>query len=421
MRKLISPIFIFLAVIAVNIPTLFRGNPESAYWVYGETAPLGIFGAIRFINGDEVGFVSVAQDLDFFDQGDGTIRQNRVAYVFIGWLATLALRAVTFGQADHLTKSLLNLELQQFAFILINALILTTAVMLLLAFKRSVPGATWGPTLFGAILVTANPVTRAYFWSAHTQMFNVTLAIFAVAICALLLKRSLSSFTIFLIGLGLGFLILMYGTFVLITVTGVALLMLRKQFQKALLLSLGTIAPVISWIMYVTLRAGEYYSVETEQWRQFVWVLDGINSNTLLELGKDNLNRFFLTLTDAQTVFALVLSFVILAIAAWISITSSGADTKISDLSSWLSTRELGILLAVFGTGFVIFVGAMGYYQNRLTWGLVSTAVVISVILATLISATAQQKRSRMTLNLIPTFLGGIWLATWLAIQGPWS
>jgi hypothetical protein len=130
------------------------------------------------------------------------------------------------------------------------------------------------PTIAASIgiLLIANDVTKAYFWSPHSQMFNVFIPIFAVWAFLRALNGGLSNQRFSVVaGLITGLGMTAYPTFVVVIgcVVLAALLSIawnvsgRKTTAANLALFIAlTIAPGLLWYLFVRVVVGEFYSHE---------------------------------------------------------------------------------------------------------------------------------------------------------------
>lgn len=142
------------------------------------------------------------------------------------------------------------------------------------------------------LLVVANDVTKAYFWTPHTQMFNIFIPVFGLyTICRAFEgafdERSFAVVT----GLVSGFGMTMYPTFLVVILcaafAGVVSLLFRQAQVRpsltniAIYFVLGA-APLMLWYGFVQIEVGSMYSEELasvngpSRWIPRVFAEDGV-------------------------------------------------------------------------------------------------------------------------------------------------
>jgi hypothetical protein len=139
------------------------------------------------------------------------------------------------------------------------------------------------------LLVVANDVTKAYFWTPHTQMFNIFIPVFGVYAFVRALGGAFGdrgfAFTTGLIT-GLGF--VSYPTFIVLIAcvpfAGLLAMVFAKAPPARSLVNMAVyvvfaIAPIALWYLFVRIKSGEVHSVElespTHMWMPRVFAADG--------------------------------------------------------------------------------------------------------------------------------------------------
>ncbi|MBV5336369.1 hypothetical protein JZU48_05180, partial [bacterium] len=128
-------------------------------------------------------------------------------FMALGWLMDRVLQVLTLGRYDPLATGAPFYSSAEWGYLLLNAMVLAAAAGLVLLIITKSGRRSWGVTGLVLVLLVANPVTRAFFWTAHTQMFNLLVPPLAIYLASLALKSAWSwqrSVTIgVLLGLGL--------------------------------------------------------------------------------------------------------------------------------------------------------------------------------------------------------------------------
>ncbi|MBV5336368.1 hypothetical protein JZU48_05175, partial [bacterium] len=175
---------------------------------------------------------------------------------------------------------------------------------------------------------------------------------------------------------------------------------------------LASVGPALAWWAYVKSTTGGFFSPETTDFRQFIWVIDGLQQGNLISLAVKNTGWFLVSFADAQTFLALFLVTATLGIitAGVLLQPPAGLPPTSANPSLSRSIRAVGILLPLQ----IAFIWLMGFYQTRLSWGILTTLIVGLAIERLAGSAWV------LRINVIAIVVAAGWYATWLAIPGPW-
>jgi hypothetical protein len=214
------------------------------------------------------------------------------------------------------------------------------------------------------VFIASNPVTKAFFWTPHQQMF----AFLTPLLCIYLLFRFTYLLTpvsglrlvgIFLLG---GVLLLVYGNFILLLPTLIYCFIDlenksgdSKKRQTLLLKICGLILmffmPTICWIGILKLNGVVYYNIEIQQYRQLVWIPETLHQSVHLFFQQflSNTHDYLLTMRELLILF--VYSIVIF-VSEKIKISGKNEFTKLT--------------LFLF-ISFFIFYWVLGTYFERLT------------------------------------------------------
>lgn len=406
-----------VAVVAVNAVTLFRGYPPPS--ACGRSVEF--FGAIdRFQNCDSPLFNRIAQDFAIIFTSEGMNRQARPGFMALGWLMDRFLQVVTFGAYDPYGSSPPSFESAEIGYIFLNVLLLAAAATLFVRLVGNWGTRAWGATMLGVSIIIANPVTRAFMWTAHTQILNILVPIVTVWLLQSTFRHPRTLRNVIVTGLILGAATTVYGLVVVAILSLVVALALTRQLRSALVfLATSAIVPVAWWLL-VRFTTGGFFSPETTDFRQFIWVADGLREGTLIELTRENVNWILVSFADAQTFLALALMTVIGGAYALTALRPDGVTEFRRMTGDGRSLVDAGRALAVLVPVQIIFYFAMGFYQTRLSWGLIISVTVGMAIVAALAGWHLAGSSALRRLNALGGAAAGTWLVTWILIPGPW-
>ena len=269
------------------------GSPEIDYW--GHYVRVGP-GLGFVVNHDSYGYIAVAQEPHRLLL-PREVRQSRPLYALlgaaVGYPLTAGLRlAGRVGLAPQLWPEVSNFWGFYGGYVLLNALALLGSLRLLRYLWRLLAagrGASWQFYALAWVLV-ANPVTKAFFWTAHQQMFAFLVPLFCVALAAWLRQRPALGWGALSGGaLALGLLPLVYGSFVLVwpalaygllgpgfvaRATAPAAPWWRAALAKAAASAALFAVPTLLWIALLRAHGTTYYNHEAERYHQLVWLLE---------------------------------------------------------------------------------------------------------------------------------------------------
>lgn len=362
----------FILVAAVSF--LFSPPPLSQDEFWGQYVKLGAHTGF-VLNGDSYGYIEAAEQPSRLLQ-PREIRQSRPLYVLLGTALGTPLQAVLpkvlppnsvapylFQEVPIPLDSLIGFYP---AFVLLNFVMLLAALWLFarlyqpLTSGRGQPLVMWGLVGFMA----SSPITKAFFWTAHQQMFAFFTPLFCLWLLYYLRQQKPRSGFWLALAFGAGWLPLLYGNFVLVLPTLLYALWQQRArrwpSRHEVLLALAVVVlfllPTLGWIGLLKLRGVTYYNHEMERFRQLVWVLDA---------AKGTWGEFWAEVASNLLEFLNTL-WIIAAFAAAVGLL-------------WLATRRLRprpafpplvpdavFLMVLFGA----FLFALGYYPPRLTFTL---------------------------------------------------
>lgn len=348
----------------------------------------------RFING-----ISMYQDRPIYSL------INNLVFT-IAKLLHLPLHPFTYSGTDRIptTYYLENYGI----FILENLAILSIAVFIALSLVRNFDyqfRASEGVSKLFAVSVVAvlsmNKITHDFFWSPHTQMFNILLPCILLAVA--MNAKWISDQGAFLKFLTLSILILSY-PLCIILIPLLAISYIRAGSAKQLLWLAASVIPYFSLPILISILGGKYQNIGTRDYRQFVWVLDGIRNHNLISSSISNLSSYVSTFPK----IVLIVIFIYWSYFLYDFIRNP------SNTGKFIQKTHLGRVAVGFITYF-LFLYSMGYYSPRLTWGL-----VLYLMLSTVLHARIYYSHTR-AFAIIVLFSTCIWVLTWLNPNFPYG
>jgi hypothetical protein len=249
-------------------------------------------------------------------------------------------------------------------------------------------------TIF-VILLSMNELTKTFFWTPGSQMFNLLLPVYLFTLIQKSqLKLSNKEFFINIIFFAL--LLFSYAFFILIIIP---LLFLNwKNFKYRLF----WIAPIpVLYFLYpslVELFGGAYYSYGFGSRRLYLWVIDSYLAGNLTE----RFSEFFLYFIGT---FPLIPSLFIFITVVYLS-----KNFLIDSKSIIVLRLELFIIFV-----YVVLLAFYGYYSRRLTY-----PVYFFIYLVLLRSTITSERRYRGSdVSIIASVIGFVSLFSWLFTLGP--
>lgn len=266
-----------------------RGQPDVEYWGHYQRVGPGL-GFI--VNHDSYGYLQVAHEPGRLLQ-PREVRQSRPLYALLGAAAgypfAAALRqAGRLGLVPPGVRARAHYYGIYLGYVLLNGLALLASLLLLrqlCEWLTAGRGESWQFYALAWVLV-ANPVTKAFFWTAHQQMFAFLVPLSCLALAGWLGRRpALGWGALSGLALALGLLPLVYGSFVLAWPALASRLLWPKGFSAGrprwpatlgkLALSAGLFAgPTLLWIGLLRTQGTTYYNHEAERFHQFVWLAE---------------------------------------------------------------------------------------------------------------------------------------------------
>lgn len=413
--QVLTLVMVTVAVALVNLPSLLRPSPPAD--ACGSARP--VFGPFtRFQNCDSHVFNLIASDWSQLFTQAGETRLGRPVFLAAGWLMDRVVFVASLGSVDPGKATPPYYESAEVGYIVLNLLLVAAAVMvaLTLVLGRGWQTATalrahWAPALFLFMLLAVNPVTKAFLWTSHTQMLVTVVPAVALAVTSWLLTQRITARTALFVGLAIGLGILTYASSVVIAVAAATALLIRRSRTQALTLAAAAAALPVAWVVGVRLTLGSFYSVETDKFRQFVWILDGLSDGTAVARVRENVDGLLRTFFEGQTLLALAIATGMLLLVGFISrVHPSAPQTHLRAIAG-----ATGIVLVWYS----LFLYAMGFYQTRLSWALIVTVIIAAgVLLANTRQGASRSARRVLDVGVVIAVL--VWYSAWIAIPEPW-
>lgn len=359
-----------------------QGQPEVEYW--GHYARVGP-GLGFVVNHDSYGYLAIAQHPSQLLRPQ-EVRQSRPLYGLLGAAVGYPLTAA-LGLASQLgiAPSWPADELQFYGFysgyVLLNGLALLASLLLFSwLFERLTAGR--GPTWLlyaGAWVLVANPITKAFFWTAHQQMLAFLVPLFCLWLALRPAPRLRTWGQLAGGALGLGLLPLVYGSFVLAW-PALAYRLLRSAGSEgpasrrwaalagrlalsALLFAL----PTLAWIALLRAQGTTYYNHEAVHYHQLVWLPEAWAQPGFAGVVLGKLRGYF---EGLQLMGAWLLLGASLLAATW---------WRQRPAAEPLLPPAVGPALAWVSGCFIGFFALLGYYPERLAYTLLPLVLCLLV------------------------------------------
>jgi len=324
------------------------------------------------LNGDSYGYIQSAEHPDRLLQQNEE-RQSRPLYVLLGTAVGYPLRAVlpsVVPEADvawvvgpDLPIPIRSLIGFYPAFVLLNFVVLLAALALFVRLYQSLTGTVPDRIVLSCLLVflVSSPILKAFFWTAHQQMFCFFTPLFCLALLRYLRWHQFSTGQWLRAALVLGVLPLLYGNFVLVLPT-LFYALWRPSTRKVgfawLLLALGVtvlfLLPTAGWVLLLKLNGVTYYNHEMARFHQLVWIVEGLQGSPV-EFWTEVKSNFFEFLSTLSGIQVLLVATPLLWLYSW----------KRGKKHPPLVADALFLLLLFAG-----FLLVLGYYNERLTFTL---------------------------------------------------
>ena len=348
-------------LLAVTVSFWWAPPPGPEAEFYGVYRPLGA-GAGFVVNQDADVFCEAAAQPEQLLR-PGFAWQSRPLYILAGSLLGRPL-AWLWAHLPGLPAdpSPDGLGAYYLAYLLLNAVLLWASLWLLAALARAYGLPRQGAQLWPlGWLLLSQPVTKAFFWTAHLQMFTLLVPLLALYGMARLRATTWPSWRWTVAGLGL----LAYGSFLLLLPCWLLALVQRaggwrQAWAPMVRATLAFLLPLGLWAGLLTVSGIGFYSHEVQAYGQFVWLIEAAQAG-LPALGAQlgaHLRAFGAALRPEAGLLALA------GVCLWLA-------RRRPSLPSPLGWDLLGV-----GALFTLFFAMLGHYSWRLTFFLHPLLVV---------------------------------------------
>jgi hypothetical protein len=354
------------------------------------------------MNCDAFTFMGSAIDPSYLIK-PGFVRQSRPLYIILGTATGYVLYYAGYPFHEKIRAAIKNKFSKDFSeteqrksveyvfsyagFILINAITLLIAFLLFekIVFRLS---GDWKNSRFLFLLLlmmlASNQVTKTFFWTPHQQIFNILTPLLCVYAGLQILSNKPSEKKTLLTSLGAGFLVLVYGSFLLLLplIVFCYLYNTKKYKQESnlkrllisLLLTVVFFLPTLCWIIFLRLIGVGFYSYELTEFRQFVWLKDVFQMPGKSAWQELYLNTLAFIKTFGSVFFA---GGLLLLVFLYRKFFRPAANDPIKNT---VNSGQLFLFWFVIAL-FLLFFWLLGYYADRLTFSLAPLLLCISAIL----------------------------------------
>jgi hypothetical protein len=304
---------------------------------------------------------------DYYREVQGNSGQI-VTYSLVTYIIFLALSAAIFSMACYVgLKSLF--QFQQ---------------------KLSIPAEIFISSSFIFVIVIAmNEITKTFFWTPGSQMFNLLLPVYAFYLITYSYKDITYKFYFSQI-LIVSILLFSYAFFIILLVP-LILAKWNKLRNRLLLCSV----PVIAYLSYPFLLnqfGGTYNNFAVGYRRMYIWVIDAYKQDKFFEKISEFLGYFFESIPSLPTILILI------------SLTAFMLMQK----NLHLDFRNELLLIFVH----ILMISFYGYYSRRLTFPIVVLLLLVIIKLFFTLKSGAQKRILRLGLPVLVPIVIGSWIFT---------
>lgn len=352
-----------------------------------------------------------------------TIRQSRPLYILLATFLGSALETILNPSGFDYDKE----SIFYFAFILINFITLYLAIIMYRRILNSFNIDKFLIITFSVFLI-CNDTTKAFFWTAHQQIFSIFTPLLIVFIMSRILfsPQMISNKKYLLVSSLSGVLLLLYGNFVLILPCILASFLYKAYLENCIknreilftaIISITLfLVPTLLWIGLVTVTAGHYYNHEMVAYRQLVWIVDKI------QLGIYEFARYIkhYSIKYFKTFSLEILPFAIVSLIFLFHSLIGGIKREGWKLVGRFDKYAL-MLKILFVSSIVIFIfyWILGFYTSRLTFTVVP--ILICYIALKLNSIINDIPQTENMIRIITMICAAFWFIYHVFKYGPFS
>lgn len=362
------------------------------------------------INCDSAVFMKDAQNPNRFFDGR-SVYQDRPFHALLAWSLGNFLKLIGIPNTTRLIEGNSGqITLYQSAFylsyVLINFIILLVSVVIAVRYMRQVEfgaklKAPSNVVILTVLIVATNELTKSFFWTPHSQMFNVLLPVLALFLLAN--RKKVNNFRLFF-GIACGLVLLMFFYPLFGILFSILAFSGYSVFHKRVVLILFPLTLFLLYPRTLELLGGSYTNHNILKFRQFVWLADAVKRDEFSERIGKNFELLLSTIPLIPAFLIVISAFLILSIA-----------TKLGRKSSVVNLESLPYLLF-----FILYLGTlylMGYYSRRLTLGAFIFLEIYIVKIGIQSLGDNFPKTRNTAVSLLIVLLAGSWIWT----NGPLS
>lgn len=304
---------------------------------------------------------------DYYREVQGNSGQI-VTYSLVTYIIFLALSAAIFSMACYVgLKSLFRFQQ-----------------------KLNVPNEIFISTAFVFVIVVAmNEITKTFFWTPGSQMFNLLLPVYAFYLITYNYEDITYKFYFSQI-LIVSILLFSYAFFIILLVP-LILAKWNKLRNRLLLCSI----PIIVYLSYPFLLnqfGGTYNNFAVGYRRMYVWVIDAYNQDKFFEKISEFLGYFFESIPLLPTILILI------ALTAFM----------LMQKNLHLDFRNELLLIIVH----ILMISFYGYYSRRLTFPIVVLLLLVIIKLFFTLKRGTQKGILQFGLPVLAPIVIGSWIFT---------
>jgi hypothetical protein len=272
-------------------------------------------------------------------------------------------------------------------------------------------------------LFVFNDLLKAFLLTPHTQIFNLLAPLVCLYTFQEIKNHNLfDSGKIFVLAFLVGLGMTAYGSFILfipsvIIALGLVTLKNKAKISKRLiyrllLVIILTIAPFLTWMLYVYMMIGSFYQFEIVNYHQFVWIIPMLRSTPVGAVVKIVNN--LIQLVKSAVIQAIILPLIIICIC----LITVDKDHRILQQLNRIRKFPLG---ALFISGlFLVFFALAGLPADRVAFAAVPPLVIGTAIVVNDLLKDVSLPRQRLG-NLVVIFLVALDCTYVLFKIGPFS
>ncbi len=332
------------------------------------------------IDCDAPDFLETASDLKKLLHPEA-VRQSRPGFIFLAKCVSDVVRPLTDVLVKQLNPTSPTTRTQEFqqkgltefpapflSYAILNFLFLCFALVLA---KQIV---TRGKLAFSAacalLTLAFNDVIKVFFYSPHTQIFNIFLPVLLIWTAHKIYNENLfNKPQMYLLMAFSGYGLTCYGTFLLLPVIAIAAELLRRKFaDHQLNLSASDLrrvtvfaalfcAPMLLWMAYVISINGKVFFYEAQVCGQFSWMQSTYQEKGILALLVQWVANFWTALQSGLKFVPITLALVGVSLGF----------LRQGKLSISLRLRKLAIFCSLISLLYTIFFAFQGYFASRLS------------------------------------------------------